>query len=305
MNERKISIESGVQFFTGIFLFLFFAWIGFLVFKSGVNRPGIFIFYGLISLLIPVFVASSIRIAAEWERIAVLKLGKFIGMKGPGIFLIFPIFETTPVRIDLRVKTYDVPRQKSLSKDNVPVTVDAIVYFYVQQPTLAVLKVQDYEMATHLGAQSILRDMIGKFTLDQLLGERERLAQEIRQALDRMTDEWGIKVTAVEIREVIVDPQLEVAIAREAAAEREKRARVRLAEAEKAAAQLMLEAAKTYAEDPVALQLRSMNMLYEMTLEGKSTVIFVPTETHLAMPMPLGVYGLIDKFSQVKKSEQK
>lgn len=301
MGQTTMAYESGVQLLVWLLLTLVFVVVGFLLYQLGM--VGIFAWgiYSFVALVVPIFVAASIRIAAEWERVAVLRLGKFIGMRGPGLFFIVPILETTPTRVDLRVRTYDVPRQRSLSKDNVPVTVDAVVYFFVLNPTAAVLRVQDYERATQLGAQSILRDMIGKFSLDQLLGERERLAQEIKQALDAMTEEWGIKVPMVEVREVIVDPQLEVAIAREAAAEREKRARVRLAEAEKMAAQLMLEAAQTYARDPVALQLRSMNMLYEMTLEGKSTVIFVPTETQLAMPMPVGVYGLIEKLSELTK----
>jgi regulator of protease activity HflC (stomatin/prohibitin superfamily) len=304
MSRATVAIEGGVQFAVWLLLTLLLIIIGFVLYYFGMTSIIGWGIYGLVLVVVPLLVAASIRIAAEWERIAVLRLGSFVGMRGPGLFFIVPILETTPARVDLRVRTYDVPRQRSLSKDNVPVTVDAVVYFRVRKPDLAVLRVQDYERATQLGAQSILRDMIGKFTLDQLLGERERLAQEIRKALDEMTNEWGIEVLMVEVREVIVDPQLEVAIAREAAAEREKRARVRLAEAEKLAAQLMLEAAQTYARDPIALQLRSMNMLYEMTLEGKSTVIFVPTETHLAMPMPVGVYGLIEKLSQLAKTEE-
>jgi len=302
MGQTVTSYEFGVQLLVWLLLILLFLVVGFFFYQLGMTSASAWVIYCFIALVVPIFVAASIRIAAEWERVAVLRLGKFIGMRGPGLFFIVPILETTPARVDLRVRTYDVPRQRSLSKDNVPVTVDAVVYFFVRNPSAAVLKVQNYEKATQLGAQSILRDMIGKFTLDQLLGERERLAQEIQRALDAMTDEWGIKVPMVEVREVIVDPQLEVAIAREAAAEREKRARVRLAEAEKLAAQLMLEAAQTYARDPIALQLRSMNMLYEMTLEGKSTVIFVPTETHLAMPTPVGVYGLIEKLSELAKT---
>ncbi len=304
MSRATVVSEAGVQFAVWLLLTLLLIIVGFVLYSLGMTSVIGWGIYGLILFVVPLFVAAGIRIAAEWERIAVLRLGKFVGMRGPGLFFIVPILETTPARVDLRVRTYDVPRQRSLSKDNVPVTVDAVVYFRVRKPDLAVLRVQDYDRATQLGAQSILRDMIGKFTLDQLLGERERLAQEIKKALDEMTNGWGIEVPMVEVREVIVDPQLEVAIAREAAAEREKRARVRLAEAEKLAAQLMLEAAQTYARDPIALQLRSMNMLYEMPLEGKSTVIFVPTETHLAMPMPVGVYGLIEKLSQLTRTEE-
>ncbi|MFN3421352.1 MAG: SPFH domain-containing protein, partial [Armatimonadota bacterium] len=247
MGQAMTANELGVQFLAWLFLTLLFVVVGFLLYQIGMVSIAAWVIYCAIAIVVPLFVAASIRVAAEWERVAVLRLGKFVGMRGPGLFFIIPLLETTPARVDLRVRTYDVPRQRSLSKDNVPVTVDAVVYFFVRNPSAAVLKVQNYEKATQLGAQSILRDMIGKFSLDQLLGEREKLAQEIRQALDAMTEEWGVKVPMVEVREVIVDPQLEVAIAREAAAEREKRARVRLAEAEKLAAQLMLEAAQTYA----------------------------------------------------------
>ncbi len=248
------------------------------------------------SLLVAWFFSASMKVAAEWERMAVLRAGKFSRMGGPGVFFIVPILDTVPYVLDLRVIPYDVPKQKTLTNDNVPVTVDAIVYYRIADPKAAVLKVENYRKATQWGATTILRDVIGKSTLDQLLAEREKLGRDIRQQLDVLTGEWGIEVPNVEIRDVIISEQLEDAIAREPAAEREKRARLKLAEAEKMAAQTILQAAHIYAEDPVALQLRSMNMLYEMCMEGKSTVIFVPTETKTGMPAPVGVFGLVDKM---------
>jgi regulator of protease activity HflC (stomatin/prohibitin superfamily) len=271
---------------------------------------GVLIGFGLFGLKAPVglgitvalfvlvasYVAAGLYIAREWERLTVLQLGKFVGMKGPGLVFIWPIWHSVAFTVDIRLVTYDVPKQKSLSTDNIPVTVDAIVYYRVADPKLATLHVENYHKATQLGAQSLLRDLIGKASLDELLSEREKLSQRLRVSLDELTDVWGIKVTDVEIKEVIISEALEDAIAREPAAEREKRARLKLAEAERLSASIIWEAAQTYERDPVALQLRSMNMLYEMCMEGRSTVIFVPTETRMGMPTPLGVYGLTEKI---------
>jgi regulator of protease activity HflC (stomatin/prohibitin superfamily) len=254
----------------------------------------------VILFLLTCFVTAGTRVASEWERVLVLSLGKFRAMRGPGLFMIAPILQTTPFRVDLRLVTYDVPKQSSLSKDNIPVTVDAIVYYRVANPADAVLKVEDYHQATQLGSQTVLRDLIGKALLDELLSERERLSEALRTTLDALTDAWGVKVPNVELKEVVIAEGLLDAISREPAAEREKRARLKLAEAEKLAASVIYEAAQIYERDPVALQLRSMNMLYEMCMEGRSTVIFVPTETHLGMPAPVGVYGLTDRLDALK-----
>lgn len=255
---------------------------------------------GVVLFLATCFLTAAIRIASQWERVVVLHLGKFARLRGPGYFMVIPILQTTPFRVDLRLVTYDVPRQSSLSKENIPVTVDAIVYYRVDRPEDAVLKVEDYHRATQLGSQAVLRDLIGKSMLDELLSERERLSENMRGTLDTLTDAWGIKVANVELKEVIIAEMLLDAISREPAAEREKRARLKLAEAEKLAASIIYDAAQIYKRDPVALQLRSMNMLYEMCMEGRSTVIFVPTETHLGMPAPIGVYGLTEKLDAVK-----
>jgi len=242
--------------------------------------------------------SASMKVAAEWERVAVLRAGKFSRMAGPGIFFIVPVLDTVPYILDIRIIPYNIPKQKTLTNDNVPVTVDAVVYYRIASPEAAVLKVDNYRKATQWGATTLLRDIIGKSTLDQLLAEREHLGRQIRKQLDTLTSDWGIEVPNVEIRDVIISEQLEDAIAREPAAEREKRARLKLAEAELLAAKTIFDAARIYEQDPVALQLRSMNMLYEMCMEGQSTVIFVPTETKTGMPAPVGVFGLIDKLDQ-------
>jgi regulator of protease activity HflC (stomatin/prohibitin superfamily) len=289
-NQTNI---SGVQFI----VFLVCGVIGSFIYPKFLPHdlaPAGYFISGVIAFII----ASAVRIANEWERVAVLRLGKFVAMRGPGMFLIVPVFETTPYTVDLRIVTYEVPRQKSLSKDNIPVTVDAIVYYKVENPQAAVLKVQNYHAATQLGAQTILRDLIGKAMLDQLLSEREELAVRLREALDNLTKDWGITVQNVEMKEVIISEALEDAISREPAAEREKRARLKLAEAENLAAQTFVDAANVYERDPIALQLRAMNMLYEMCMEGKATMVFVPTETRMGMPAPMGVMSITEKLME-------
>ena len=246
------------------------------------------------AFLIALFISAGVRVCDQWNRMAVLRLGNYQGMKGPGFFWIMPIRDATPYVVDLRLVTYDVPKQESLTKDNIPVTVDAIVYYKVADPEAAVLRIEDFNRATQLGAQTLLRDLIGKAHLDALLSEREELSGKLRENLDKMTGDWGIKVQDVELKEVVIGKNLQDAIAREPAAEREKRARLKLAEAELLAAHTIFEAAQIYEKDPVALQLRAMNMLYEMCMEGTTTVVFVPTETRQGMPMPLGVYGIMD-----------
>lgn len=259
---------------------------------------------GICCGIVAIFLAWAIKVPGEWERMVVLRVGRFKKIGGPGLFYIIPIVDSVPYRLSVRVVPYDVPKQKTLTNDNIPVTVDAVVYYRVQDPKAAAIKVEDYEKATQWGATCILRDIIGKSSLDELLAQREKLGDKIREKLDLMTDEWGIKVPHVEIRDVIISEHLEDAIAREPAAEREKRARLKLAEAEKLAADTFHHAAQTYKKEPTAMQLRTMNMLFEMCVEGKSTVIFVPTETQLGMPTPLGIYGLSDKLSTIMREAQ-
>lgn len=254
--------------------------------------------------LIAIFIAWSIKIPAEWERMVVLRVGRFRKIGGPGLFFIIPIIDTVPYCLSLRIFPYDVPKQKTLTNDNVPVTVDAVAYYRVKDPKAAAIKVENYKKATQWAATCILRDIIGKSSLDEVLAQREKLGEAITEKLDIMTNEWGIKVSHMEIRDVIISENLEAAIAREPAAEREKRARLKLAEAEKLAAETFRVAAQTYKKEPMAMKLRTMNMLFEMCVEGRSTVIFVPTETQMGMPTPLGIYGISDKLTTLMKEAQ-
>jgi regulator of protease activity HflC (stomatin/prohibitin superfamily) len=221
-------------------------------------------------------------------------------MRGPGLFFAVPVFDATPIKVDIRTISVDIPPQKTLTKDNIPVNVDAVIFYRVKDPTKAVFSVKDYQTAIYLAAPPLLRDVIGKMMLNEVLQHRDNVAQTILKTLDTLTDPWGIDVEHVEIRDIAVSPQLEDAISRVAAAERERMARAQLALAEKEISNTLLEASKTYEKDPIALELRSMNMLYEMCMEGKATTIFIPTESALQMRSPIGTLGILDTVGKKK-----
>jgi len=264
---------------------------------------------GLLVLLLVLFIGiavlgASINVAKEWERKPVLRLGKFKALKGPGLFFINPFIETVPLTVDIRTIPFDVPPQKTLTKDNIPVNVDAVIFYKVLDPKKAVLNVKNYHEAIGLAATPILRDVIGKMSLDELLQRRDEVGETMEHALDEMTVPWGVDVENVEIRDISISKDLEDSISRVASAERERRARAQLALAEKEIAATLVEAAKTYESDPIALQLRSMNMLYEMCMEGKGATIFIPTETALQMRSPIGTYGIVNKLGGDQKASK-
>jgi len=222
-----------------------------------------------------------------------LRLGRYRGLRGPGLFFRFPAVDQVAAVVDLRTVVHDIPRQRALTRDNVPVTVDAVVYSRVRDAEASVLKIANYPKAIEGGAASMLRDSIGRRDLNDLLQEREEVQVELKRTLDTMTDPWGIEVEYVLITELWMSQELEEAMSREAAAVRERRARAQLAQAEKEIAGTLVEASAVYARDPVALSIRSMSMLYEMCLQGKATTIFVPTDTALQMRSPLGALGIM------------
>ena len=238
----------------------------------------------------------------EWEKIAIFSLGKFSRIVGAGLYLRIPLVQQVLFRIDIRIITYIIPLQKGLTRDNIPVEVDAIVFYKVEDVEMAILNVDDYHKATQLSARSAIRDMVGKSSLDELLAKRDKIGQRLSAHINEFVCKWGVTIISVEVKDVIVSKDLEEAIAREAAAEREKRARVKLAEAEGLAAQSIVDASKKYVGNPIALQLRSMNMLYEMCMEGKSTMIFVPTEkTTAGMPAVIGIESVQNLLDQTRK----
>jgi len=216
----------------------------------------------------------SIRIVKEYERAVVFRLGRVIGVKGPGVVVIIPIIDRAVI-IDLRIHTVDVPRQRIITKDNVEVSVDAVVYYRVQDPLKAVLTVRNYHLAVTMLAQTVLRDVIGKSELDDLLMRREEINRELQRILDELTDPWGIKVTAVTIKEVVLPEGMVRAMARQAEAERWRRAKIIEAEGERQAARILAEAAELYEKHPAALRLRELQTLIEVAKE-KNMVIFYP-----------------------------
>jgi regulator of protease activity HflC (stomatin/prohibitin superfamily) len=234
--------------------------------------------YSLVGLTVVVIVAlwllaSSIRILREYERGVMFTLGRFTGVKGPGLILMFPIVQQM-VKIDLRTIVHDIPSQDVISHDNVSVKVSAVLYFRVVDPDKAVIQVENYMQATSQLAQTTLRSVLGKHDLDEMLASRDKLNADIQSLLDKQTDSWGIKVANVEIKHVDIDESMIRAIARQAEAERERRAKVINAEGEQQAAQKLVEAAEIMARSPGSMQLRYLGSLNSIAMEKNSTIIF-------------------------------
>jgi regulator of protease activity HflC (stomatin/prohibitin superfamily) len=250
--------------------------------------------FGIIACLFIAFLFRFFGICTEWERRPLFTLGRFSRIVGPGLYFYVPLLQSVKGMVDIRILTYTVPLQKGLTRDNIPVSVDAIIFYKVQTVKAAVLNVDNYHIATQMAARAAIRDMVGKSNLDELLSERDQVGDMICRHISEFVIQWGVTIVSVEIKDVIVAKELEDAISREAAAEREKRARLKLAEAEELTADLMNKAAAKYATSTTSLQLRSMNMLYEMCMEGKSTMIFVPTNNTHGMPSLIGVESIKD-----------
>jgi regulator of protease activity HflC (stomatin/prohibitin superfamily) len=242
----------------------------------------------LIAWLIPlIFLAiivlpQAIRILREYERGVIFRLGKLFGTKGPGMIFLIPIVDRM-VKMDLRVVTIDVARQEVMTRDNVPVTVDAVVYFRVVDPEAAVVKVENYLKATSLISQTTLRSVLGQAELDELLSQRDKINLTLQEIIDRQTDPWGIKVTAVEVKDVVLPDGMKRAMARQAETERERRAKIINAEGEFQAAEKLVQAAAMISAQPIALQLRYLQTMKEISSEH-STTTFLPVPIDLLTP---------------------
>jgi regulator of protease activity HflC (stomatin/prohibitin superfamily) len=226
----------------------------------------------VVILFLLVILSSSIKIMSEYQRIVIFRLGRLQGIKGPGLVFIIPIIDSI-IKMDLRTRVIDVPKQRVITEDNVTVDVDAVVYFRVVDPQKAVVEVQRYDVATSLQAQTTLRDVLGRQDLDELLSNREELNKSLQSIIDNATDPWGIKVSAVTIRDVSIPDTMLRALAKQAEAEREKRSRIIIAEGEYNASKKMTEAAKLYEETPVAIRLRELQTLSEISREGNLIVV--------------------------------
>ncbi|HEX4835785.1 MAG TPA: slipin family protein [bacterium] len=228
----------------------------------------VFVIIAFFSLL-----SAVVKIAREYERGIVFRLGRLMPARGPGVIFLIPIVERM-IKIDLRVVTLDIPRQEMMTRDNVPVTVDAVVYFRVVNPEDAVVKVENFSRATYLLAQTTLRSALGQHELDELLSQRDKINQQLQRVIDEGTEPWGIKVTLVEVRDVILPDTMKRAMAKQAEMERERRAKVINAEGEFQAAEKLVLAAAKISTQPVALQLRYLQALTEVATEHNSTTIF-------------------------------
>ena len=238
----------------------------------------------VIMLIVGVTLMQAPRLARQWERAVVLRLGRFVGLRGPGLFWIVPFIDTISSRIDQRTITTSFAAEQTLTSDTVPVNVDAVLFWLVHDVEKAALEVQDYAQAVSWAAQTALRDIIGRTTLTELLRGRERIETELQRLIDQRSNPWGVTVSSVEMRDVVIPGALQDAMSREAQAAREKQARIILGEAEREIAHSFSEAAKMYHGDPTALHLRAMNMLYE-GLKEKGALMLVPSSAVESMGM--------------------
>ncbi len=256
--------------------------------------------------LLGVLAMLSIRVAAEWERVIILRLGKYSRKAGAGLFLVIPFFETT-YKVDLRVRVWDVKPQEIMSADSVPVEVDAVVYYQITEPKNAIMNVEDFAVASVKLAQTTLRDIVGKSDLDRLLMKKEEIGNDIKVILDKATDPWGIRVISVEIKDVVLPEMLKRAMAKEAEASREKKARLIKSSAEYEAAANFQKAAQTMLKNPAAMQLRQLQTWQEIGAEQNSLMILIPTDFAKGAEK-LGIVGLgeqlLKKMPEKKKGKK-
>jgi regulator of protease activity HflC (stomatin/prohibitin superfamily) len=260
-------------------------------------------FYILVGgFIIAILVFYAVKLANQWERAVILQLGKFKEIRGPGLFFIIPIIDTIPYWIDLRVMTTDFKAEQTLTKDNVPVDVDGVLFWKVDDPQKAVINVQSYTDAVSLASQTSLRDIIGKTPLSEMLSNREKIDKMLADVIESKSKEWGVDVRSVEIREVRIPTALQDAMSRQAQAERERQARVILGDSETQIAEKFAEAAKSYVNNPTAMHLRAMNMLYE-GLKEKGALVIVPSTAVETMGLG-GLAGLAALNDVVRKKKK-
>ncbi len=250
-----------------------------------------FVSYLGVIIVILIILSQMIKIIPEYERGVVLRLGRLVGSKGPGIIFLIPVIDKM-VRMSLRVVTLDVPSQEVITRDNVPIKVNAVVYFRIVDPAKAFVEVQNYILATSQISQTTLRSVLGEFELDELLAQRERINQKLQQIIDEHTDPWGIKVITVEVKDLELPEEMKRAMAKQAEAERERRAKVINAEGEYQAAEKLSQAAEIIGKTPVALQLRFLQTLVEVATENNSTTIF---------PIPIDLFEPFLKYMKKEK----
>jgi len=251
--------------------------------------------------LVAVYLLFALKVAAQWEKVVVLRLGKYRGLFGPGLFWLIPVVDTTPEWIDHRVMVTPFSAEKTLTKDTVPVDVDAVLFWLVWDAEKAALEVEDYKMAISWAAQTALREVIGQMELADILVGRAKMDADLQKIIDERTTPWGITVQSVEIRDVVIPQELEDTMSRQAQAERERQARVILGESEKQIASSFAEASESYIDNPVALHLRAMNMLFE-GLKEKGAMVIVPSSAVDTMNLG-GLSGMVALANQAPLEE--
>jgi regulator of protease activity HflC (stomatin/prohibitin superfamily) len=263
------------------------------------------IIYGIVGVIIALLLASAVKIANQWEKAVILRMGRFIGLRGPGIFLIIPIIDRVYNYIDQRVRVTDFKAEETLTKDTVPVNVDAVVFWMVWDTEKAALEVKDYVKAVYYIAQTSLRDTIGKHDLADLLQNREKIAEALQVTLDEHTNPWGITCQTVGIKDIVIPSALADAMSKQAQAERERQARIILGTAETEISEKFAKASENYLDNPVALQLRGMNMLFE-GLKEKGSLVIVPSSALESMNLgAIGGMAALAKTSEKEKKEAK
>lgn len=293
-NKNQIHNVKANPISITVFIVMF-GLIGWFFYLEYLNVPA-----AIILTIVSIIITRAIHIADQWEKAVVLRMGKFNGLKGPGIFMIVPILDKVDKFIDQRVRVTDFKADQTLTKDTVPVNVDAVVYWTVWDVEKAALEVQDYETAIWQIAQTALRDMIGKNELAELLQERDKVADDLQKILDHNTNPWGITCQTVGIKDIIIPQTLADAMSKEAQAERERRARVILGTAETEIAEKFAKASEQYKNNPVALHLRGMNMLFE-GLKEKGSMVIVPSSA--LDSMNLGAMGGLISLAKANEPE--
>ena len=279
---------SSFPAFISIILVVLGAALAYALHRASADALAVCVF--VISILLAWVVSASIQIADQWNKAVVLRFGKFRALEGPGLFFIVPLIDTIPYWIDIRVLTSSFKAEKTLTKDTVPVDVDAVLFWKIVDPKKAALDVADYQSAISWASQTALRDVIGKTMLSDMLEGRDKISDALQTIIDLRTEPWGINVISVEVKDVLIPASLEDAMSMQAQAERERQARVILGDSERQVAEKFGEAAKTYMNNPVALHLRAMNMLYE-GLKENSTIVIVPSSAVETMQLG-GLAGL-------------
>ena len=287
------------SFSTLIFFIILFIGVGLAYLVNGVEK--LWLFPAI--LLFAYVISSTIKVANQWDRAVVLRLGHFQALKGPGLFFIIPVIETIPFWIDTRVITTTFKAEKTLTKDTVPVDVDAVLFWKVIDPKKAALEVADYEGAIGWASQTALRDVIGKTMLSDMLEGRNKISNELQVIIDERTEPWGINVISVEVKDVLIPAALEDAMSMQAQAERERQARVILGDSERQVAEKFGEAALTYQNNPVALHLRAMNMLYE-GIKSNATIVLVPSSALETMQLG-GLSGITSMAMGIDQQQKK